>query len=386
MNLKVIDPRLFIDQLKKQGFGPFIMVPCSFLENLINYMFDINDIDFYTVNNEGEAISIAVGAHLAGMKPVIMIQNSGVGNIVNPLTSLVHIFKIPILLLITWRGEPGILDEPQHSFMGEVTLKILDTLNVEYSRVFNTSDISNLISLAESSMKLNSLPYAFVISKGCFEPYEKAEIVLKNKLNTNNKLNIDEHNEKVVLTGQEAISVISNSVDENDLIVSTTGFISRQLYFTNDRSGNFYILGSMGCASSVALGLSMYKKDRKIFIIDGDGAALMRMESFVTIGHYSPPNLIHIILDNNIYESTGCQPTLSNSVNFSQIATACNYKIITSVTKLSDLECEIKKCNKKDGPYLIHVKVKPNINKNIGRPKHTPIELKERFVKFINKY
>ena len=382
----MVNVKDFFQILDERGFGPYIGVPCSYLKPLINHIYNTKDLSFLPVNNEGEAVAIAAGMYLSGKKPVVLLQNSGLGNMVNPLTSLIHTFKIPILLLITWRGEPGTKDEPQHLLMGEILKNLLDALHVRYSNLpDNIEGISKSIDDSVDYMLETSLPFSLIIRNGIFG---KCNLIndyspvhqLESELSITKRK--EEHGNAHILR-KDVISEIVQVIPKESILVSTTGYTSRELFFCNDRPGNFYVIGSMGCTSSIGLGIAMCQSQRKIFILDGDGAALMRLESLASIGYYRPRNLVHVILDNNIYESTGGQPTLSSTVRFDEVAKACRYVSTISISDTDEIRDSIIQSLKSDGPHLIHIKILPGTASDLKRPTLTPIEIKDRFMKFL---
>lgn len=378
----MIEAKEFFYYLSKLNFGPFIGVPCSLLKPLINYAIESNELDYIISNNEGEALSIAAGAYLSGKRPVVMLQNSGLGNMVNPLTSLNYIFKIPVLLIVTWRGEPGFTDEPQHKLMGKITDKLLKIMDIE-SMLFpqDSSQIISIVDKCVNIMENTHMPTALIMRKDSVKPnliklyqeysFSRGELISSIKTET------------PTLTRREAISFISKATNENTAIIATTGMISRELFYSCDRHGNFYVVGSMGCASSISLGVALYKPKSKVVVLDGDGAALMRLESMASIGYYHPKNFIHVILDNMTYGSTGGQATQANALNFDEIAIACGYDSAISLVTREELETAICRCLKTDGPHLIHIRVLPGNDKSIGRPTLSPEEIKSRFIKFL---
>ena len=349
--------------LKSNGFGPYTGVPCSILKPVINYA--IAKENYYTATSEGEAMGIAAGFSLAGKKPVVMMQNSGFGNTINPLTSLQQIYKFPMMMLITWRGEPGKPDEPQHKIMGEKLLELLKLLEVPY-RISTDSpeklieDINSLSKIAEN----NSCPVAYIIRKGAFDSYQT---------------NITDINSE--LSREEAIKIISESVYPKTRIISTTGKPSRELLMLNDSERNFYTVGSMGCASSISLGLALENPKTSFVCLDGDGAVLMKLGTLTTIGNYKPENLIHICLDNGAYESTGSQSTISANVDLCKVAFAAKYVTALETDNEKALQSSIRNAQTSPGPHFIRVFVKCGSRSDLPRPKTTPIENKKRFMR-----
>ena len=379
----MVSSHKFINTMAQKGFGPYIGVPCSFLKPFINYTIDREDCEYIAVNNEGEAIAIASGAYLAGKRPVVMLQNSGLGNIINPLTSLNYIFKIPLLLIVTWRGETGLKDEPQHELMGEIIFDLLKVVRVKCDE-FPTSDneIETKSEDAISFMSQTGLPYAFIMHKDSVDKYELQ--THQDGSFVGGRLHDGEALEGPVLERREAIAIVADLVRETGLIISTTGKISRELFYHEDGENQFYVVGSMGCASSIGLGVGLYQSEKKVIVLDGDGAALMRLEAMVSIGHYRPSNLLHLILDNETHESTGGQATLSPTIQFSEIAIACGYRSAIKVFSAERLADTIRRSLAEKGPHLIHVKVKGGSDPALGRPTVTPVQVKERFMKLID--
>ena len=354
---------LLFENLKKCGYGPYTGVPCSILKPVINYA--IANENYYIASSEGEAMGLAAGFSLAGRKPVVMMQNSGFGNTVNPLTSLQQIYKFPMLMLITWRGEPGRPDEPQHKIMGRKLLELLDLLEVPYrisadSPVKLKENIEFLNEIAETK----SCPVALVIRKGAFDSYPSKIPGIDSKLSR-----------------EDAIKTISESVYPRTRIISTTGKPSRELLLLNDSERNFYTVGSMGCSASISLGLALEKPKTNFICLDGDGAVLMKMGTLATIGKYKPENLVHICLDNGAYESTGSQSTVSENVDLCKIALASKYITAMEISNQESLKNSIWNAQTSPGPHFIRVLVKCGSRTDLPRPKTTPIENKERFMK-----
>ena len=362
----------FVGQsLLKNGFGPYTGVPCSILTSLINYIIDHPDIKFYMATSEGEAMGIAAGFTLAGRKPVVLMQNSGLGNCINPITSLHLIYNLKALLLVTLRGEAGVYDEPQHKIMGSITTDLLKDVNIPYEIMNNNEkEFSDQLIRLNKKILSSDSPVALIIRKGTISNY--------------NFKNDSEISANSLLSRKEAIRIIASNITENEAIVSSTGKISRELFFENkNRSGNFYMFGSMGCASAIAFGLAMENPNRKVVVLEGDGSFLMSMGNIATIGHYNPANLIHIILDNECHDSTGGQFTTSTSINLSAITKNCGYKSNGPIQTGPELLEALKRSLKAKGPHFIHVKVLREADKNLGRPNLAPPEVKDMFSSFI---
>lgn len=377
----MVSSRLFVDELTQRSFGPYIGVPCSFLKPFINYVITREDLDYIAATNEGEALAIAVGAHLAGRRPVVMIQNSGLGNLVNPLTSLAYTFRIPVLLITTWRGQPGLADEPQHEVIGAVTPDLFDLLRIPHQEFPKSDDqISSTIDQIDASMASRSLPYALILPKGRVEAFE---------LPDQDHSTVDSHDPvkpRCLTTAgdtaglrRDAIEVLVETLDEDCVVIATTGKTGRELFDVCDRPGHFYMVGSMGCASSVGLGICLARQEQSVIVLDGDGAALMRLEAMASIGHWAPPNLIHVILDNGTYDSTGGQTTIADSTSFAHVASGCGYQNTVTLADLKTFREELEVAVQGGGgPHLIHVRIRPGTSPSLGRPTITPPDVAKR--------
>lgn len=375
----MISPDFFIENLKNNGIDFFTGVPDSLLKNICAYITDnIASKNNIIAANEGAAISLAAGHYLATRQiPVVYMQNSGIGNAVNPLMSLTdkEVYNIPLILLIGWRGEPGVKDEPQHRKQGKVTLPLLEAMGIKHvilsqeEKVFKTqlSDCLNHI-------KATKEPFAFVIKKNTFSEYQ-----LKNN-------SFYEYS----LTREEAIQTVASSIENKDVVISTTGMISRELFdyresIYQDHERDFLTVGSMGHASQIALGIALEKTNRKVYCFDGDGATIMHMGSLAIIGSMAPSNYVHIIFNNGAHDSVGGQPTTGFEISIPKIALSCGYKYAYSISEKEVLINILQKSKETEGPILIEVKVKKGARKNLGRPTTTPIENKETFMEFLNK-
>ncbi|MHA2022226.1 MAG: phosphonopyruvate decarboxylase, partial [Candidatus Thorarchaeota archaeon] len=309
----------FIIKLKELGFDYYVGVPCSFFKSTINYVIDDLDIDYHMAVNEGAALAMAAGAKMAGKNPVIMLQNSGFGNLVNPMTSLSMIFDIPTLLLISGRHYK-VEDEPQHTIMGNRMIEILEGFDLAHHVLpKETNAIEETLEKAVKYMKTKKKPIVLIVQKGTFSDY-----TLQTKINLSSK--------GALMTRSRAIEILTEFFVERDAVVSTTGKISRILYVLHDNPQNFYMMGSMGHAISIGLGVALSQPTRRVIVIDGDGAALMHLGAMSTVGHYHPSNFIHIVLDNEAHESTGGQFTTSGTTDLPAVALACNYETGINIT------------------------------------------------------
>lgn len=375
----MIDTKYFGSELKKRGFEFFSGVPCSYLKNLIN--FAINDCEYVMAANEGDAVAIAAGANLAGKKSVVLMQNSGLSNATSPLISLTYPFQIPILGFVSLRGEPGLNDEPQHELMGQITSEMLSVMKIQWD--YLSTDITKAkkqLDRANQYIERNE-SFFFIVKKGTFETVILQEQPIEKKSNERKQI---KKNEDDLPTRYEAISVINSLKDAQTVQLATTGKTGRELYDLEDSENNLYMVGSMGCISSLGLGMAMSKPNKSIIAIDGDGALLMRLGNLATIGSYSPPNLLHILLDNHSHDSTGGQQTVSPNVQFTEIAAACGYYCVVYAHNLEELASAIENWKLDQKLTFIYLKVAKGSKKELGRPKMKPYEVKKRLQVFLS--
>ncbi|GIN38952.1 MULTISPECIES: phosphonopyruvate decarboxylase [Heyndrickxia] len=375
----MIDVLTFGKELKRHDFQFYCGVPCSYLKDLIN--FAINDCEYVMATNEGEAIAIASGAVIGGKKSVVLMQNSGLTNATSPLISLVHPFKIPILGFVSLRGESGLIDEPQHELMGEITPDLLSLMKIRWEYLsHDIAEASLQLERANEWIEKNE-SYFFIVRKGTFHPVDH----LKESLQlSNNSLKINKKKNDQIPTRFEALQVIQSLKDQHTIHLATTGKTGRELYEIEDSQNNFYMVGSMGCISSIGLGMSIAKKDKKFIAIDGDGALLMRLGNLATNGYYSPSNLLHILLDNHSYDSTGGQMTVSQHTNFIEMAAACGYKQSIYVHNLLELRNYIQFWKSHQELTFLYMKIAKGSKNGIGRPRQSPVEIKERLQVFLD--
>lgn len=376
----MIHAQTFLDQAAERGFDFYTGVPCSFLTPIINRVISDKGTEYVGAASEGEAVGIASGAWLAGRSTVVMCQNSGLGNTINPLTSLNWPFRIPTMMLVTLRGEPGLKDEPQHELMGEITARLLDDIRVP-NGPFPESDeaIPAALESACASMASNDLPFGFIVRKGTV-----ADEALDEQPTSARAKGVfcDRAENGARPTRYAALEQILASVPNEAAIIATTGKCGRELFTLADRPQHLYQVGSMGCASAMGLGVAV-NVDRPVIVLDGDGAALMKMGSFATVGAQAPKNLIHIVLDNGVHDSTGGQATVSAGVNFAEIAIACGYAASSACDSTDGLVAALKAALAEPGPHLIHIRIKPGSLKTLGRPTVSPPEVARRFRDFL---
>ncbi|MFQ5872928.1 MAG: phosphonopyruvate decarboxylase [Dehalococcoidia bacterium] len=381
----MIEAGHFMELAIERGFTFWTGVPCSFLAPFINFVIQSPDVHYLVATNEGEGVGIAAGAYLAGRKTVVMCQNSGLGNMVNPLTSLNYPFRIPAMLIVTHRGAPGLEDEPQHELMGRITGDLLSTIGIPWEPFPDRPEmIEGGLERAEKAMVSTGLPFAFIMAKGSVASYplrfQSREPAFK-RANPVGQFVLPPNGRMARL---DAIRTIRDVLGGGEAIVATTGHIGRELFSLGHRRNHIYIVGSMGCASGVGLGIHEGARNRLVVVLDGDGAALMKMGTFATIGHYSPKGLLHIILDNEAHESTGAQATVSSSTDFATVASGCRYRHVWRVESQEVLAKVVQEARFNEGPSLVHVKVAARSEPAPPRPNLTPIEVKEQFMKWLS--
>tara|TARA_B100001027_G_scaffold41997_2_gene26940 strand:- start:7751 stop:8881 length:1131 start_codon:yes stop_codon:yes gene_type:complete len=371
----MIEPSSFYNELKKEEIDFFVGVPDSLLKNFCSFVDDNIEKDNHIIAaNEGNAISIASGYHLATKKiPVVYMQNSGLGNCINPLTSLAdkEVYSIPMLLIIGWRGEPGKKDEPQHLKQGRITREQLKILDIDYFVIDENTDEKSCLEKVIKRINKNSSPVAILVRENTFKKYK-----LKNKQKTIYKLK-----------REEAIEEIINLSNDSDIFISTTGKTSRELYEIRKNKGDaqkdFLTVGSMGHVSSIALGVAIGLKKQRVICLDGDGSLIMHLGSLPIIGAISPKNLIHVILNNCAHESVGGQPTVANEIDFEKLSSALNYKNFFQSSNVKQINDCWSQLIDSEGPSLFLINIKSSSRKDLGRPESSPIENKESFMEFI---
>ena len=373
----MIKPQFFYDTLKANDIDFYAGVPDSLLKNLCAYITDHADASHNIIAaNEGGAMGLAAGYHLAtGKIPVVYMQNSGEGNIINPLASLTdkEVYNIPVLLVIGWRGRPGVHDEPQHVKQGKVTLSLLETMGIRY-QVLKKDEAAALqqIQTTVEYMKETKEVCALVIEKDTFDAYTLQHVV-ENDMS---------------LSREEAIQTVAAALGEKDVIVSTTGMISRELFeyrtaMNEGHERDFLTVGSMGHASQIALGIALEQPQRKVWCFDGDGASIMHMGSMAIVASKHPQNYIHVVFNNGAHDSVGGQPTVGLNIQLPAIADAVGYNASYSVTTKDELTAVLPVVKEEAGPVLLQVCVKKGNRKDLGRPTTTPIENKEALMEFL---
>jgi len=373
----MINTQKFYESLNQNGVDFYTGVPDSLLKDICSYISDNAPADKHVISaNEGGAVALGMGYYLATSKtPLVYMQNSGFGNTINPLLSLADpkVYSIPMLLVIGWRGEPGVKDEPQHVKQGEVSETLLKTLDIPYVIISDkTKDIDKVISGAIKKAEENNEPYAILVRKGTFEPYS-----LKTKIKTNFDLN-----------REEAIIKTTELLSDSDIIVATTGKTSRELFEFRARNNqghhrDFLTVGGMGHANQIALGISIAKPNKKVYCFDGDGAALMHTGSLGIIGDLKIENFKHIIFNNGAHDSVGGQPTIGFDIDFGKIAKSFNYTKVFKIEKLNHFDEIFMNFQKEKGPCLLEILVNKGARQDLGRPTVSPKENKLDFMSFI---
>lgn len=373
----MIQPERFYQALASEGITFYAGVPDSLLKNLCAYITDHADPrNNIIAANEGGAVGLAAGYHLAtGKIPAVYMQNSGEGNVVNPLMSLTdrEVYHIPVLLIIGWRGEPGVHDEPQHVKQGKVTLPLLDAMGIEHTTLSADEDEAmGQVRHAAERMRATGEAYALVIRKGTFADYKLQTTVA----------------DESQLTREQAIQMVAGTMDSRAVVVSTTGKISRELfeYRAAERQGHkrdFLTVGSMGHASQIALGIALQQPDRPVYCFDGDGAVIMHMGAMAISGSMAPGNFYHILFNNGVHDSVGGQPTVGYQIDLPEIASACGYKTVLSVDNASDLAEVLDGLTDNDAPLFLEIKVKKGARADLGRPTTTPEENKRALMDFL---
>ena len=361
----MLSPADFVGTLQSQNIRSFTGVPCSFFQAAINFVLDDPSLQYTMVPNEGSALALASGAGMAGTPTAVLIQNSGLGNLINPLTSLNLIYGIPVLLFISGRAY-GVDDEPQHEIIGRSMGKILDAVGVEHEDLPDSTELfAQSLSKALARMRVTKKPFAYFVRQGCLDEY----------------VSVRPRTELYPMKRVDAIQIIARSLKGEEYVVATTGKPSRELFATADRKRNFYMQGSMGHAASIGLGFAREHADKKVIVLDGDGALLMHLGILSSIGHYQPPNLFHLVLDNESYETTGDQDTTSKTTDFCAMALACGYREVECVENAADLEKALKAFAGKPGPNLLRIKINrlPTLNVPRISSRYTSIQIAENF-------
>ena len=374
----MISCRFFYELLEAGGVSFFTGVPDSTLKDFCAYVTQRAAPENHIIAaNEGGAVALACGHYLAAGQPaVVYMQNSGEGNAANPLVSLADtdVYSIPLLMLIGWRGEPGTKDEPQHIKQGKITLSLLDTIGIPYKILPDTNEqAQRCVDDIFHVMRQNQTPAALIVKKETFEHYELPE----------------EQNFSNYLMREEVIKMIIDRLGPNDIVVSTTGKTSREVYEYRDIVGghnnDFLTVGSMGHCSQIALGIALAKPQRQVFCLDGDGSVIMHMGSLAITGTQKPKNYKHIIFNNGAHDSVGGQPTAGFSISLTKVARSCGYKMADLAVTRNEINAGLRLLKSAEGPALLEIRVRKGARADLGRPKKSPKENKKRFMEALSK-
>lgn len=373
----MVRPDFFVNTLKEHDIDFYAGVPDSLLKNICAYITDnLPAQQNIIAANEGGAMGIAAGYHLAtGKVPVVYMQNSGEGNIINPLASLTdkEVYNIPVLLVIGWRGRPGVHDEPQHVKQGKVTTGLLNTMGINYAILPKDEEgAAKQIKIAADFMKATNECFALVIEKDTFDAYKLQNVEVND----------------LTLSREEAIRKVASSIEDNACIVSTTGMISRELFeartaWNQGHERDFLTVGSMGHASQIALGIALQKSDRRVYCFDGDGASIMHMGNMAITASMKCKNYVHVVFNNGAHDSVGGQPTVGLKIDLCAVANAVGYKAAYSVETMAELESKLSELKYEEGPVLLQICVKKGNRKDLGRPTTTPVQNKKALMEFL---
>lgn len=374
-----LNPKDFYGAVRKHGIDFFCGVPDSLLKEFCAYVSaNVPEDNHIITANEGTAIAVASGYHLAsGKTAMVYLQNSGLGNIVNPLMSLAvpSVYSIPMLLFVGWRGEPGKRDEPQHVVQGKATPGLLAACGIPFQVLPDYIEgAEQALYTARKHMEVSKGPYCLLVRRQTFLPYK-----------------LEKKPPMFPLTREHAIQKIVDCLHDRDVVVGTTGMLSRELFEYREAKGqghekDFLCVGSMGHASAIALGIATQRPRRQVFCLDGDGAAIMHLGNLSTIGHNSQSNFKHIVINNGAHDSVGGQPTDAADVEnfrFTQVALGLGYKQAFTAITPEEIMDGVKALREMEGPVLLEIKVNQGNRKDLGRPTRTPIQNKADFMHFL---
>lgn len=373
----MLSPKRVYEQIHAEGIRYFTGVPDSVLKDFCAYVTDNTADDEHVITaNEGNAVALAMGHYLGTGEPALVyMQNSGVGNTVNPLLSLAdpEVYGIPMLMMIGWRGEPGVKDEPQHVKQGRVMTDLLDAMEVPWFELSaETEDPGRTITEACRLMHEKSMPVALLVRKGAFEKYE-----LQNEVKTDFPMN-----------REAAVKCIVDMLGSEDAVISTTGKTSREVYEYRDERGeghgnDFLTVGGMGHTASIALGVARGQPDRRVVCLDGDGSVIMHMGALAVIAQSGLGNLVHVVINNGAHDSVGGQPTAGFAVDFPAVAKACGYREAVAVDRPEDVQREFERLTQAGGPALLEIRTNKGARDDLGRPKTTPAENRDALMEVL---
>jgi phosphonopyruvate decarboxylase len=371
----MVTPGTFLDRSRAAGFRLWTGVPCSYLTPFIDGVIGDAATWYLPAANEGDAVAIGAGARLGGVPAVVMMQNSGLGNAVNPLTSLCDTLRVPVLLIVTLRGDPeGPADEPQHARMGPITTSLLDLMGIAWSW-FPREDagIDAALRRAITHMTSTGLPYALVMKKGSVSAGPPSPPLPQRHPAVRGLPPV----ETPRATRRAWLQAVQRAVREDDVMIASTGYLGRELYALGDRVNQLYLVGSMGCASSVGLGVALAQRSRRVVVLEGDGAGLMRLGAWSAIGYARPDNLRHLLIDNGCHDSTGGQSSLAGSVDFCALAAGSGYATVTRLADPAGLAAWLDGTDA--GPAFLHVPILPGTPGDLPRPTMAPPDVARRF-------
>lgn len=378
----MIEASQFVGPARQLGFDFWAGVPCSYLTPFINYTMGDRELTYISSVNEGDAVAVATGAALGGHRSVAMMQNSGLGNAVSPLTSLNHVFHIPVLLIVTLRGEPGKPDEPQHELMGQITTRLLETMHIPWGWFPDREeDVEKALQMAVNHMDLSGRPYALIMKKGMVAPYPLGQSSGFEKRSGDNEGTTNFQGFKLPSRQDVLKELVACTDVANTVLIASTGFSGRELYAIDDRPNQLYMVGSMGCAVSLGLGLSLVRPDKKVIVIDGDGAALMRLGNMAMVSACAGDNFYHLLLDNHVHESTGGQATVSSAIDFPAVAIACGYRsVFRSATGYRGINDFLQA----KSPAFKHVETSRGVPEGLPRPSVKPVDVARRLMENLD--
>jgi phosphonopyruvate decarboxylase len=392
----LIEARQFVEPARERGFSWYAGVPCSYLTPFINYVLQDENLRYVSMANEGDAVALIAGVGLAQAegaprrRGVVMMQNSGLGNAVSPLTSLTWTFCLPQLLIVTWRGQPGVPDEPQHALMGPITPGLLELMQIPWELFPTDSDaIGPALDRATSYMDETGRPYALVMQKGSVAEYAlRPDSALRGERKSASAAPVLQPHRTSPQERPSRQDVLREVVAHTSMtataVLASTGFCGRELYAIADRPNHLYMVGSMGCVVPLGLGLALARPDLQVLALDGDGAALMRMGAFATVGTYGPKNLRHLLLDNGAHDSTGGQATVSSQVSFAEVASACGYASSLETDDAGQLAAWLT-APAEAGPKFARVLTRTGTPRDLPRPSISPIEVKTRLMRHFGR-
>lgn len=361
----------FLREAQERGFRLYTGVPCSYLGALFDELPKVASVTYVPAANEGDAVAIAAGVELGGSHAVVMMQNSGLGNAVNPLSSLTQIAGLPVLLLIGWRGEPDApLDEPQHRLMGALTPSLLDSLGIAWAVLPSDPDeLATELRRAAAHMRNTRRAFSFLVRKGPLASLKEQTPTPQTGL----------------YSRREYLRLLQDEPFANDVLVATTGYTGRELEALSDRPNQFYLVGAMGCASSVGLGLALAQPNKRVIVLDGDGAAVMRLGAFVTIAAQRPQNLLHIVFDNGAYESTGGQLRANPELDFATLAASCGYPRTVAIRSPNDFAALLLETRADINKELtfVHIRTPLAVGQRLPRPALTPTGVTNRLADWL---